>query len=64
MTGLQMWPDDESSTQVGEEQTQQRERLQADLQTAWDEIMSSLKREDWVDNDDQIKLLKWALGVK
>ena len=64
MTGLQMWPDDESSTQVGEEQTQQRERLQEDIQSAWDEIMSSLKREDWVDNDDQIKLLKWALGVK
>jgi hypothetical protein len=58
MTELQMWPDDESSTRVGEEQTQQRERLQEEIQDAWDNW-----RFDKATEAD-IKLLKWFLGVK
>ena len=58
-----LWPDETDHS----EQTRERERLQEDIQEAWRKV-----EHDWffcsvkyniADNAD-IKLLKWALGVK
>lgn len=41
-------------------QSQDRERLQSEIQEAWDKLILDTKHEF----EPNIKLLKWALGVK
>jgi hypothetical protein len=50
-------------------QSQDRERLQSEIQEAWDRMMEDYRKgvaSYWGANasDADIKLLKWALGVK
>jgi hypothetical protein len=54
-------------------QSQDRERLQEDIQEAWDHLMLDLMESDMTKTihrvkpytvSSDIKLLKWALGVK
>jgi hypothetical protein len=49
-------------------QSQDRERLQSEIQDAWERLMkdreaAKFEGQDW-STDSDIKLLKWALGVK
>jgi hypothetical protein len=46
-------------------QSQDRERLQADLQEAWNHVFAAFGSYGYpYPSDSDIKLLKWALGVK
>ncbi len=61
---MEMWPDDTRSDQVHAEQIRDRERVQQDIQEAWDNLMGEVEYPIWRDHDSDIKLLKWALSVK
>ncbi len=62
------WPNDPRSDQVHAEQIRDRERVQLDIQEAWDRLMADrhyaycLSANSTSESD--IKLLKWALGIR
>ncbi len=65
---MKAWPDDPRSDQVHQEQIRDRDRVQQDIQEAWDRVMISSnlnwKIYERTVLEADIKLLKWALGVK
>ena len=64
--GLTDQPDGRDQCQA--EQMRDRERLQQDIQEAWDKLMVDRRYAYCLcansTSDSDIKLLKWALGVK
>ena len=55
-----LWPDETDHS----EQTRERERLQEDIQTAFNNLMADMTPYARRASETDIKLLKWALGVK
>ena len=58
------WPYDERSDQVHSEQIRDRERVQQDIEAAWMNVMADMTPYARRSCESDIKLLKWALGVK
>jgi hypothetical protein len=60
------WPDETDHS----EQTRERERLQEDIQEAFDRMLDDavsyghLRNHEGLTTEADIKLLRWALGVK
>ena len=61
-----LWPDETDQS----EQTRERERLQEDIQEAFDRMLDDavsyghLRNHEGLTTEADIKLLRWALGAK
>jgi len=63
-TQQEVWPYDPRSDQVSLERQRDQLRVQEDIQEAWDRLMRSAHTGLDIASEEDIKLLRWALGVK